>query len=61
MSNTFSNARDLTAQQRPAGGGMDHRRLMLCGHKSSLTGAQYKRGIGWLRCANCNAARKAAA
>jgi hypothetical protein len=32
----------------------------LCGHKGTTTGAQYRRGIGWLRCAACNTERKEA-
>ena len=59
MSNTFSRARDLTAQQRPVGGGMSHYRTSaLCNHKGTTTGAQYRRGIGWLRCAACNTSKE---
>lgn len=56
-----SSAADLTARQRQAGLGMSHARLfVLCGHKGGTSGAQYRRGIGWLRCAACNAARRPA-
>jgi hypothetical protein len=39
---------------------MSHDRFFMCGHKGSITGAQYRRGL-WMLCAKCNAARKAAA
>jgi hypothetical protein len=60
MTNTYSNASDLTAKQKLAGAGHgDHRMLFaLCNHKGTTTGAQFKRGIGWLRCAACNTERK---
>ena len=52
---------DLTLKQRQAGIGMSHHRLfLLCGHSGSITGAQYRKGLGWMRCAKCHAARLAA-
>lgn len=41
-----------------SGIGMDHRRLFLCGHKGSTTGASYRKGIGYVLCPICNAAKK---
>ncbi len=60
MSNTFSPSSDMTAKQKPSGAGHGDNRLLfpMCGHKGTTTGAQYKRGIGWLRCAACNTERK---
>ena len=53
----LSAVRDLTHKQPPGGGGMDHRILMLCGHKpGSKAGAVHWHGI-WLRCGACQAER----
>jgi len=65
MSNTFSSARDLTGQSRIAGSGHGNwqKTFSLCpiSHKGSTTGAQYVPRKGWLRCAACFEAWKAAA
>ena len=55
--NRFSDVRDITHKQPAGGGGMDHRILMLCGHKPvSKAGAAHWNGI-WLRCGACQAER----
>lgn len=61
--NRTSSVRDLTGKQPAPGGGMNFdRTFLLCprDHKGSSTGAQFKSGVGYIRCAACNAARKAA-
>ena len=50
---------DLTHKQPQAGIGMSHHRtFLLCPHKGSTTGAQYRKGLGYVRCAVCHAARR---
>jgi hypothetical protein len=58
----INNVRDVTARQSSGGEGMDMRRTFaLCplSHKGLTTGAQYVRGLGYVRCPACNAKRKA--
>ncbi len=53
--NRFSSERDMTAQQRPAGGGSDIRILWLCGHRSRFGQKRSVPGLrpmAW-RCAAC--------
>jgi hypothetical protein len=56
----INNVRDLTMRQSSGGQGMDMRQTFaLCplSHKGMTTGAQYVRGLGWVRCPACNAKR----
>lgn len=56
----MSDTRNLTLNQRQAGTGMSHhRRFLICNHTGSTTGAQYRKGLGYVRCAACFAERKA--
>ena len=45
--------RDMTMRQPPAGLGMCHKLLFMCGHKASTTGAMM-RGKVPMRCGACN-------
>ena len=57
MKRTITDTEDRTARQRPAGTGMDMRRLWLCGHKGSQSGALMRHGLTLL-CPDCNQKRK---
>lgn len=50
---------DLTHKQPQAGIGMSHQ-LCPIDHKGSTTGAEYRRSVGYVRCAVCHAARRGA-
>ena len=57
---TNRNPADVRFTQSGVGHGDMRRMFTLCNHKGSTTGAQWVRGLGYIRCANCNAARVAA-
>lgn len=57
----INSVKDVTMRQPTSGGGMDmSRTFALCplSHRGLTTGAQYVRGLGWVRCAACNKTRK---
>lgn len=52
--NRLSSLADVTARQPAGGGGMNMQRLaLICGHKTSTTGAKMRGSIVML-CAACN-------
>ena len=59
-SDTSRGAADVQFAQAGVGHGDMRRLFPFCHHKGSTTGAQWVRGIGYVRCASCNAARVAA-
>ena len=60
-SDTFRAAPDVQFKQSGVGHGDMQRLFLLCHHKGSTTGAQYVRGLGYIRCPRCNAERLAKA
>ena len=59
-SDTNRSPADVRFTSAGVGHGDMRRMFTICNHKGSTAGAQYVRGLGYLRCATCNAARLAA-
>lgn len=58
----INNVKDVTMRQPSGGHGMDMSRTFILfplSHKGLTTGAQYVRGLGYVRCPACNQARGA--